>query len=91
MTPDKIPDEYFWQVVHYFITIDTLEELDFVIHNPDPFDKRLRTLVITVTREQLETQIMMAKASIAEFQVNLQEKIKVFIQNIETYSGTIEK
>jgi len=91
MTPTKIPEEYFWQVVHYFIVIDTLEELDFVIHNPDPFDKRLRTLVITVTRKELETQIMMAKASIAEFQVNLQEKIKIFIKNIEDYSGSIEK
>lgn len=77
---DKIPSEYFWQVVHYFVVIDTLESLDFIIHNPEPYDARVRTKIITVTREELKESILMAECAIAEFLALFTEMSAKFIE-----------
>lgn len=62
-----IPDEYFYQVVHYFVVIETLEELDFVIFTPEIFDPNFRKRVIHVTREELEDDIKIAKKALEDF------------------------
>lgn len=64
---DSIPDEYFWQTVHYFICIDTLEELDFTVCNPDVYDSFFRMKTKTVTRDELSEYIEMAKVALANF------------------------
>lgn len=63
----NIPDEYYWQVIHYFIVIDTLESLDFLIVNPDIPDEFFRIKKITVTREELADDIAKAENALAEF------------------------
>ena len=91
LTPNVIPSEYFWQVVHYFIVIDTLEELDFVIHNPDPKDERARTIVINVRRADLQDAINEAMVKIAEFQAEYTNVIRTFVANVEAHGKTIKK
>lgn len=76
---DEIPSEYFWQVVHYFIVLDDLEELDFIISNPDMYDSFFRMKKITVTREQLAERIEEAKSRLAEFYVEWNETAQKII------------
>lgn len=74
-----IPDEYFYQVVHYFVVIETLEELDFVIFTPEIFDPNFRKRVIHVTREELEDDIEMAKKALENFRKEWLETIDALI------------
>lgn len=76
---DKIPDEYFWQVIMYFIVIDTLEELNFVICNPDVYDSYFRIKVIKVTRKELEKEIDNAKVALADFYTEWTQMMQKFI------------
>lgn len=80
---DKIPSEYFWQVVHYFVVIDTLETLDFIIHNPEPYDERVRTKIITVTREELKNYISQAECAIFDFIALYTKLLGLFIENVK--------
>jgi hypothetical protein len=80
---DKIPSEYFWQVVHYFVVIDTLESLDFIIHNPEPHDARVRTKTITVTRAELKDKILLAECAIAEFLALYIKYLNIFIETVK--------
>lgn len=79
----KIPSEYLWQVVHYFVVIDTLQSLDFIIHNPEPYDARVRTKIITVTREELKEKIIMAECAIAEFLALYNKYLLLFIEAVK--------
>jgi hypothetical protein len=72
----EIPSEYFWQVVHYFVVIDELEELDFLVYNPEIYDPKLRLVTINVTREQLSEDIARAQAEIVKFRVEWVEAMK---------------
>lgn len=36
-----IPDEYYYQVMHYFIVIDTIDWLDFIVYDPRFKEKEL--------------------------------------------------
>lgn len=76
---DSIPDEYFWQVVHYFVVIDDLESLDFIIANPDMYDSFFRMKKITVTRKELTDSIEEAKSALVEFYSEWQEAIQKVI------------
>jgi len=78
MIQNKIPDEYKWQVVMYFIVIDTLEELDFIIYNPEIYDEDYRMHVINVKREDLQEEIQKAEEAIKEFRKEWVETIKTF-------------
>lgn len=51
----KIPSEYFWQIVQYFVVIDELEEVYFVSYNP--IVKECPLIIIRKTREELEYYI----------------------------------
>lgn len=63
---NKLPSEYKWQVVMYFIIIDGLQELDFVSYHPK-YHKEVH--IINITRESLTEDIM-----------NAQEKLEKFIE-----------
>lgn len=63
----SISDEYFWQVVHYFVVFDDLECLDFVACNPDMYDEYFRKRTITVTRQDLQESIDLAKEALEKF------------------------
>ena len=71
-----IPEEYFWQVVQYFIVIDSLQYLDFVIFNAQIKDKAFRVRKIRVTREELAEDIEKAKTQLLKFKANLDAKKK---------------
>lgn len=77
---DEIPEEYFWQVVHYFIVFDDLESLDFIIYNPDFYAENLRIKTIIVTREELAEKIEYAKMELAEFRAMWQQTAEKFLQ-----------
>lgn len=77
---DKIPEEYFWQVVHYFIVFDDLEELDFIVYNPDFYAEELRIKTIKVTRAELAEKIEYAKMELAEFRAMWQATAQEFLK-----------
>ncbi|MEK7112557.1 MAG: YqaJ viral recombinase family protein, partial [Patescibacteria group bacterium] len=62
---NTLPSEYKWQVVHYFLVIDDLEEVDFISYNPNFPLKEL--LVIKVKREDLQEDIEKAERKVEEF------------------------
>lgn len=62
---DKIPSEYKWQVVHYFVVIDELEELDFITYHPKFPLKEMH--IVNVKRTDFEEDILDAKEEINNF------------------------
>ena len=64
---DKIPDEYKQQVFNYFIVMDDLEELDFIIYNPDVTEDIKDIHIITVTRDQLQSGILKSIEKVDQF------------------------
>ena len=71
---NKIPAKYKRQVLHYFVVIEDLESLDFILYNPYYQTKPLH--IITVTREELADEIEQAKAGLVKFLEKL-EKYKL--------------
>lgn len=71
-----IPEDYLWQVVQYFIVIDSLKYLDFVIFNAQIKDKAFRVRKIRVTRAELEEEIQKAKDQLEKFKANFDAKKK---------------
>lgn len=59
--------QYFWQVVHYFNVIDTLEVVHFSLFNPEIWDKDKQLHIITVTRAELEIDIKKAEEKLTTF------------------------
>lgn len=51
----EVPDDYWWQVLQYFIVNDQLKRLNFVMY--DPRIPAIELVIITVTREQLQAQV----------------------------------
>lgn len=62
---DRLPAEYKWQVVHYFIVLEELEEVDFITYHPKFPLKEVH--IVNVKRTDLEAEIMEAKETIAKF------------------------
>lgn len=56
---NEIPDEYFWQVIQYFIVNEKLEKLYFVGYNPDIPLKKMH--IIEVKREDIAPDIATAR------------------------------
>jgi len=71
-----IEKTYYWQVVNYFMTMDTLEELTFFLYNPDIYDIDKQHYSIVVTRDELQEDIDKAFERLAEFEVKL-NKLKL--------------
>jgi len=70
----KIEKLYFWQVVNYFVVIDSLKSLDFVLYNPDFYKKKYKLHIIKVKRSEIDEFIKLAKERIEEFR---QKRIEV--------------
>lgn len=77
---DKIPDEYFWQIVHYFIVFDDLAELDFIVYNPDFYAEELRIQTRKITRESIADKIEYAKNELVEFRQMWLETAQKFMK-----------
>ena len=64
---NKIPDEYKNQVVNYFLVMEDLECLHFMIYNPDTINGLPDYKIITVTRADLEVEIRQAEEKLTGF------------------------
>lgn len=73
---NKIPDEYYEQVMMYFIVFPELEQLDFIAYCPDFYMEEKQINVITITRKELQVDIEEAKIKIVEFRKMWIEWIK---------------
>jgi len=54
---NKIPAEYKWQIVNYFLVNENLEELDFMTFNPDIYLEHLKYHIINVKRADYEKEL----------------------------------
>lgn len=54
---DKIPKEYYPQALMYFAVIDTLEDLQFIIFNPDIYDSNFRIKILNMKRSDYTEEI----------------------------------
>jgi len=76
---DKIPKEYLPQVINYFVVIDDLQELDFIIYHPWASLKIKDIHIINVTRGELQDKIDKANKKLESFRTkwdDLENKIK---------------
>lgn len=64
-----VPDEYKWQVVNYFIVIDTLQSVHFTIFNENIKDANCRMKSWCITRESMQADIAEAKKQLASFKI----------------------
>ena len=78
-----IPSEYLWQVVHYFVCIDSLEKLHFWMFNENVKDKDCRMVWIEATRESLRLKIEEAMASISSFKVEWDTAKKTLVSALK--------
>jgi len=78
---DKIPDEYKPQVINYFIVIPDLEELDFIIYNPNVSIEIKDLHIITVTRQDLQKEIKNAESKLEEFKWNWDKLKNTLLKN----------
>lgn len=74
-----VPDEYRWQIVHYFIVIDTLQAVNFTIFNENIKDANCRMKTWRITREDMQVYITQAKEALASFKVEWDESKKALI------------
>lgn len=72
-----IPDDYFWQVVQYFVVNDSLEKLYFVGYNPQIPAHPLH--IIEVSRGDLEEKIKFCKEEQDRFLNEVNEMLKTLI------------
>lgn len=78
---NKIPEEYKYQVIMYFLVISDLEELDFILYNPDFYIKEKRLFVINIKRQDLEKDIYKVESQIEIFRKKWLENIKLLLPN----------
>lgn len=57
LASDKVPADYKYQVVQYFLVCEDLEEVDFVSYDPRIAIEDLQLKIITVKREDMQKEI----------------------------------
>lgn len=62
---NAVPDDYYWQVIQYFVVNDKLQKLYFVGYNPDIPTHPMH--VIEVKRESLQNEIKQARVDQVAF------------------------
>jgi putative phage-type endonuclease len=75
---NKVPDEYEWQVVQYFVVNEKLRKLYFIGYNPDIPAHPLH--IIEVYRDQLEKDIQTARENQEKFISEVEEVLKTIIE-----------
>jgi len=75
---NKLPDEYKTQIITYFLVIEDLNNIDFIVYSPDCRYKDLRFFVRNFTREDLQNDIDKAKEKVLIYNKDM-EKIKEVI------------
>lgn len=75
---NEVPDEYYWQVVQYFVVNEKLETLYFVGYNPDIPVHPLH--IIEVKRESVLSDIEEAKKAQEAFLLEVESTLKTLIK-----------
>lgn len=75
---NKIPDEYEWQVVQYFIVNEKLKKLYFVGYNPDIPIHQLH--IIEVKREEIEEDIIKGREAQIAFLSEVNAELSKIIE-----------
>ena len=75
---NKVPDDYKWQVVQYFVVNENLQKLYFIGYNPDIPVHPLH--IIEVTREEILLDVENARKS-----------QQAFLQEVDSILSTIIK
>jgi len=74
---NEIPDEYYWQVIQYFVVNEKLKKLYFVGYNPDIPVHKLH--IIEMHKKTLADDIEKAKKAQEEFLLEVNNKLKEII------------
>ena len=75
---NKVPKEYWWQVIQYFVLNKKLETLYFVAHNPDIPMHPLH--IIEVHRKDIEADIVKAREAQEKFIAEVNEALSKIIE-----------
>jgi predicted phage-related endonuclease len=75
---NKVPDEYEWQVIQYFVVNENLQKLYFVGYNPDILVHPLH--IIEVDRNSIGEDIKKAKVAQENFLGEVDELLKDIIK-----------
>lgn len=75
---NKIPDEYMWQVIQYFIVNEKLEKLYFVGYNPDIPTHPLH--IIEKNRKEIEEEIVIARSEQEKFLKEVEEILSKIVE-----------
>ncbi len=75
---NEVPDEYFWQVIQYFVVNEKLEKLYFVGYNPDIPVHPMH--IIEVKREDIKLDIEKARTSQEQFLEEVDNILKEIIK-----------
>lgn len=79
MMTGGIPKEYLAQVVHYFIVINDMMSLDFVVYDPRIQKTSHQMYRVRVTREELQTQIALQMEKYHQFRARWEKaQLQVF-------------
>jgi putative phage-type endonuclease len=73
---NKVPDEYYWQIIQYFVVNDELEEMYFASYNPDIPVHPLH--IIKINRTEVLEDIKVARTNQMEFL----KEVEVILSNI---------
>lgn len=76
---NRIPYEYYWQCVHNFVVIDTLETLYFISH--DERNKTNKNIMVELRRDDIKEDIAEAKKRIKVFANAVKEAEKLLFIN----------
>ena len=72
---NKIPNDYKWQIVNYFLINEDLEELDFMTFNPDIYIEHLQWHIINVKREDYEEDLKKINEALDKFKDKWESQI----------------
>ena len=76
---DILPKEYEPQVLNYFMVMEDLETLYFMMYNPDTIWPLKKFHIITVTREQLQDKINKAEEKLETFKAKRTKWIETLL------------
>lgn len=69
---DNIFKDYKWQILNYFLVIDDLEILYFMIYNPD-LKSKINYKIYEIKKEDIEEDLKRIKMNIVEFEKDYNE------------------
>ena len=72
---NKIPAEYKWQIVNYYLINEDLETLDMFLFNNDMYLEKLQTHTIKTKRSDFEKELKEIIPKIDEFKKQWEETI----------------